>query len=161
MFKNKSKLFTLVLGLLWNASITAQESIVISGGNANGSSGSVSYSIVNFSPITNTGSGGSMSQGVQHAYEIYTLGIKETLFDISLHVFPNPTAENIFLLIKNYKGEKFYYQLYNVLGNLIEEGNVISQQTIIQTSALNPSTYFILLLNKEKQKIQTYKIIKK
>ena len=91
MTKNKAiPIFFLTAGLLWAGIAQAQESANASGGVATGSGGTVAYSIGQVAYTTNTGSNGSVAQGVQHAYEIFTVGIKETELNISLTAF-SPT----------------------------------------------------------------------
>ncbi len=100
MTKNKSRpIALLAAGLLWAGFAQAQESTNASGGDATGTGGTASYSVGQVVYTTNTGSTGSVAQGVQHAYEIFTLGIKETELNISLTAFPNPTTENLTLQI--------------------------------------------------------------
>ena len=104
MTKNKSRPLSMLLaGLLWGSLAQAQESSNSSGGDATGSGGTVAYSVGQVLYTTNTGSNGSVAQGVQHAYEIFTVGIKETELNISLTAFPNPTTENLTLQISDYK----------------------------------------------------------
>ena len=88
MPKNKSKPILMILGGLLSVGLSyAQESANASGGNATGSGGTLAYSIGQIVFTTNTGSTGSVAQGVQHGYEIYLVGIKETTLNISLNVF--------------------------------------------------------------------------
>jgi hypothetical protein len=77
-----------------------------SGGDATGTSGTVAYSVGQVVYTSNTGSTGSVAQGVQQSYEIFMVGIKETELNISLSVFPNPTSDNLTLQISNYNHEK-------------------------------------------------------
>ena len=161
MTKNKAiPIFFLTAGLLWAGIAQAQESANASGGVATGSGGTVAYSIGQVAYTTNTGSNGSVAQGVQHAYEIFTVGIKETELNISLTAFPNPTTENLTLQISDYNNEKLSYQLFDLQGKLLNNGQVTAQQTLINTSSLSPATYFINVLNKENKQVQSYKVIK-
>ena len=85
MTKNKSKpIVLLATGLLWVGLAQAQESANASGGDASGSGGTVAYSVGQVVYTTNTDASGTVSQGVQQPYEIFTLGIKETELNISL-----------------------------------------------------------------------------
>ena len=120
----------------------------------------VAYSIGQVVYTTNTGSSGSVAQGVQHAYEIFTVSIEETTLKISLTLFPNPTTENLTLLISDYNNEKLAYQLFDVQGKLLSNGQVTAKQTQINTSTLPPATYFINVVNQENKKVQSFKIIK-
>jgi hypothetical protein len=159
---NKSRpILLLVIGMLWAGLAQAQESVNASGGVATGSGGIVAYSIGQVVYTTNTGSSGSVAQGVQHAYEIFTVGIKESELNISLSVFPNPTVNNLTLQISDYKNEKLLYHLFDIQGKSLSNGQVTAQQTQINTSSLPPGTYFINVVNQDNKKIQSFKIIKK
>jgi hypothetical protein len=160
MKKKSSPIFLIAAGLLWASLVQAQESTNASGGDANGSGGSVAYSIGQVAYITNVGSSGSLAQGVQYAYEIFTVGIKDAEMNISLTAFPNPTTDNLTLQISDYKNEKFSYQLFENQGKLIDNGQVVSLHTQINISSLPSATYFIYVVNQENKKVQSFKIIK-
>ena len=161
MRKNNSiPILFLTAGLLWGGFIQAQESTNASGGDVIGSGGSVAYSIGQVVYTTNTGSAGSVAQGVQHAFEIFTVGIKETELNISLTAYPNPTTENLTLQISDYNNEKLAFQLYDLQGKLLTSGPVTAQQTQINTASLPAATYFINVVNQENKKVQSFKIIK-
>jgi hypothetical protein len=161
MTKNKSRPFAMLLaGLLWGSLAQAQESANSSGGNASGSGGTVAYSIGQVFYTSNAGSSGTVDQGVQHAYEIYSVGINETNLNISLTAFPNPTTENLTLQISDFINEKLFYQLYDLQGKLLTSGQVTAKQTQINTSSLPSATYFINVVNQENIKVQSFKIIK-
>ena len=161
MTKNKSsQIVLLTTGLLWAGLAQAQESANASGGDATGSGGTVAYSIGQVVYTTNTGSNGSVAQGVQHAYEIFTVGIKETELNISLTAFPNPTTENLTLQISDFNNEKLSYQLFDMQGKQLSNGQIVAQQTEINTNSLPTATYFINVVNQENNKVQSFKIIK-
>lgn len=161
MTKNKSKTVALLVsGLLWAGLAQAQESANASGGNATGSGGSIAYSVGQVIYTTNTGSNGSIAQGVQHAFEIFTLGIKETSLNISLSAFPNPTTENLTLQISDYNNEQLSYQLFDMQGKQLKNGEITAQQTQINMNSLPKAIYFINVVNQENKKVKSYKIIK-
>jgi hypothetical protein len=158
---NKSRLFTFLLtGLLWAGLAQAQESTNASGADATGSGGSVAYSVGQVVYTSSTGSTGTVGQGVQHAYEILTLGINQTALDISLTAFPNPTADNLTLQISGYNKEKLTYQLFDMQGKLLSRGQIVAQQTQINMNGLSATTYFVYVLNQENKQVQSFKIIK-
>jgi hypothetical protein len=140
--------------------IKAQESANTSGGDISGSGGTVTYSIGQVACTTYTGSAGSVAQGVQHAYEIFTLDLNESELNISLITFPNPAAENVTLQISEYNNEKLSYQLFDMQGKQLSFGQVTAQQTQIIMNGLPSATYFINVINQESKKFQSYKIIK-
>ena len=161
MKKNKSKpILLLTAGLLWAGFAQAQESANASGGDATGSGGTLAYSIGQIVYTTNTGGSGSVAQGVQHAYELLTVGITETELNISLTAFPNPTTENLTLQISDYNNEKLSYQLFDIQSKQLSNGQVTAQQTQINMNGLPSATYFINVVNQENKIVQSYKIFK-
>lgn len=75
MKHKKIKLNVLLLAI----SITAQPQQVstTTGGDAIGSGGTVAYSVGQVVYTTNTDASGTVNQGVQQAYEIFTLDVKK------------------------------------------------------------------------------------
>ncbi len=162
MTKNiKSPLAIFLVGLLWGSLAQAQESANASGGDAAGIGGTVAYSVGQLVYTTSNGSNGTMAQGVQHAYEIFTVGINETRLNISLTAFPNPTTDNLTLLISDFNNENLFYQLYDLQGKLLSRLQITAKQTQINTSSLPSATYIINIVNQENKKVQSFKIIKK
>jgi hypothetical protein len=161
MTKNNSRpILLLTAGLLWVGFAQAQESANASGGDATGSGGTVAYSIGQVVYTTYTGSNGSVALGVQHAFEIFTVGIKETELNISLTAFPSPTTENLTLQISDYNNEKLSYQLFDMQGKQLNKGQITAEQTQINMNSLPVATYFINVVNQEKKQVQSFKIIK-
>jgi len=158
MKHKKIKLSVLLLGI--GITAQAQQATTASGGDASGSGGTVAYSVGQVVYTTNTDASGTVSQGVQQPYEIFTVGIKETELNILLSVFPNPTAYNLTLQISDYNNEKLSYQLFDMQGKLLNNGQVTAQQVQINTANLPPATYFINVVNQENKKIRSFKIIK-
>jgi opacity protein-like surface antigen len=150
----------LATGLLCSCFAQAQESVNSSGGDANGSGGSAAYSIGQIIYTTNTDASGTLSQGVQQAYEIFTIGIEEPEMAISLSVFPNPTSDNLTLEIGDYFDAKLSYQLMDIQGKLLDSKLIEAQQTRINMNSLPSATYFLNVVNQENKKIQSFEIIK-
>jgi spore coat protein U-like protein len=158
----KSIQIVLLFTLLLMAGIAhSQESTNTSGGEATGSGGSVSYSVGQVVYTTNSGSSGTVAQGVQHAYEISVVGVNNTQSNISLNAYPNPATDVLTLQISNYNNEKLMYQLYDLNGKLISSEQIGVSQTQINTATLPTATYFIDVLNQENKKVQSFKILKK
>ena len=136
-----------------------QTSVVTSGGFVSNNSGSISYSIgqVAYQSVSNTS--GSVSQGVQHAFEISTLSLEENKFNFTLNAFPNPTTENLNLRVGNYKQEKLAYKLIDLEGKVISEASMLSEETTIDMKQLPVATYVVEVHN-EGKKVHVFKIIK-
>lgn len=158
MKQKKIKLSVLLLSI--GISVQAQQATTTTGGDATGSGGTVAYSVGQVVYTTNTGSTGSVAQGVQHAYEIFTLGIKETTLNISLTAFPNPTADHLTLQIRDYNNEKLSYQLFDMQGKQLSNRQITAQQTQIDMTGLPTATYFVNIVNQENKQVQSFKIIK-
>ena len=92
--KSKLTLFTL---LLFALSLKAQESIQASGGDALGSGGSSSYSIGQAIYSSYVDSGGSMTEGVQQAFEEQTLNVSELDSNGIVSVYPNPVTDQLII----------------------------------------------------------------
>ncbi|MDD2634427.1 MAG: T9SS type A sorting domain-containing protein [Bacteroidales bacterium] len=150
----------LTLGLSLSTA-TAQESINTTGGNASGSGGSASYTIGQVAYTTNTGTGGSVAQGVQQAYEISTIIETEEARDINLLItaYPNPTTNYLTLEVNDFELTSLYFELYDMQGKLLQNKQIINNQTNIVTSNLKPATYFLKLIQSNKE-VKTFKIIK-
>lgn len=138
----------------------AQTSTNAAGGSATGGGGSVEYSIGQVVYTTQTGSNGSVAQGVQHTYQIITVNEKEATTSISLSVFPNPTQNFLALEMSDLTGNELHYQLVDLAGKVLNVANINAKQTNIDMSTLPSATYFLHVANQENQKMKTFKIIK-
>ena len=161
MIKNKSiPIVLLVTGFLSAGFAQAQQSANAAGGDATGGGGTVAYSVGQVVYTSNNSPSGTVSQGVQQAYEIFLIGINETELNSSLSVFPNPILDNLTLQISDFNKEKLSYLLFDTEGKLLTNGQVIEKQTQINTASLPPATYFIKVLNQENKQVESFKIIK-
>jgi hypothetical protein len=153
------KILTSSISLLLFAVTFGQTSVNTSGGTISNSSGSLSYSIgqVAYESIYN--SSGSVSEGVQQAFEIATLMLTENTFNFSLTAFPNPTHSFLTLGIENFNQEKLTYQLVDLEGKLVQQGAIQLKETRLDMTQLPIATYFVEV-NHEGKNIQTFKIIK-
>ena len=143
----------------------AQDAISASGGNASGSGGSVSYSIGQVVYSTNTGTNGSVAQGVQQPYEIFVVtGLEEaTSIELNLSAYPNPATDFLTLKVDVSTQLNFHsmsYQLFDLSGSLLENKELMSSETSIDMKNLVPSTYLLKVIDKNKE-VKTFKIIKK
>jgi len=145
--------------LVFGSFVFGQTSTNASGGGTSNASGSISYSIgqVTYQSVSNTS--GSVSQGVQYAYEISTLSLEENALNLSLMAYPNPTQDLLNLRVGNYNQEKLAYKLIDFQGKVISEASMLSEETTIEMKQLPVATYFVEVHN-EGKKVQTFKIIK-
>jgi hypothetical protein len=154
----KKTLFIFVISM--SISSIAQQATTSSGGNGIGVGGSTSYSIGQIAYMTQTGSTGSITQGVQQAYEIFTLGVNNfPEIKLSMSVYPNPTISNITLKVEDLSLNDLKIELFDTNGRQIQSRIVQSTNTFIDLENLPSSTY-ILKVESENKTIKTFKIIK-
>ncbi len=141
-----------VLGITWFiivtfslSTLTAQETINATGGEAFGSGGSVSYSVGQVFYQTHSGTSGSVTEGVQQPYEISVATTIEIAKEINLSVsaYPNPTTDYLILAINDSDNTSFSYQLFDIQGKLLQSEKITGSQTSIDMSNLVTATYFV------------------
>lgn len=156
--KHKKTITSVAFLLLGLGGLHAQESPTSTGGEATGTGGTASYSIGQVVYTTNTGTNGSVAQGVQQVFEISTtLGINETSINLELSVYPNPTTN--YLTLKVEKLENLTYQLIDLQGKIITNKKVTAKTSTIKMEDLPKAIYF-LNVTKNNQLVKTFKIIK-
>lgn len=149
---------TLLLGL---TQVNAQEAVVISGGNATGTNGNVSYSVGQIVYTTNSGATGSVAQGVQQPFEIQTLlGAENFNINLQLAVYPNPTTNWLQLEVKNTDFTNLSYQLFDLNGRMIYNQKITAETSTISMEQL-PAAFFLLKVVNNNKEVKTFKIIKK
>jgi hypothetical protein len=138
--------------------VQAQQNSIPSGGEATGLGGTASYSVGQVVYTTNTGTNGSVAQGVQQPYEISTTaGINETTINLEMSVYPNPTTN--YLTLKTEDNSNLSYQLYDLQGKVIENKKINANSTTIKMEAL-PNAVYLLKIKNNSQIVKSFKIIK-
>lgn len=150
----------LLLGLMWSGYARSQESVNSSGGDAKGNGGLVAFSIGQVVYTTNVTNIGSIAQGVQQAYEIFKLGNACDGIDISMITYPNPTINNVTLLISSCTTQIFYYRLFDMQGKLISHQQISAGIAQVKMSSLPAATYILNVVTQDFKKVQSFKIIK-
>jgi len=154
----KVKLGILLLGLGLTAQ--AQQATTATSGNASGSKGTMAYSVGQIVYTTNTGTKGSVAQGVQQPYEIsIVLGVENNAIKLELTAYPNPTTNFLTLNVGETELSTLNFQLYDMSGKLIESRKILSSNETIAMENLLPATYFLKVTNNNKE-VKTFKIIK-
>lgn len=161
MRHKRLRLSALLLLGLGMTGLQAQESVNATGGNASGSGGSASYSVGQVVYTTNTGTSGSVAQGVQQPYEISVVTeIEEAkVINLTVSAYPNPTTDYLTLIIEELEISNLSYQLYDINGKLLQNEKIERNQTSIDMSKLVPAIYFVKVVHEGKE-VKTFKIIK-
>jgi len=157
---NIKKLLSGAFLFLGIATLSAQQGTVAAGGDASGAGGSASYSIGQVDYITANGTGGTITQGLQQPFEIYVItGLDTKNIDLSASVYPNPTAEQVTLTIKDLSTSGMLYTLSDAQGKLISSDKLSGSETAISMITLSKGIYFVKVLDSNKE-IKIFKIIK-
>ena len=157
----KHTMLLLIGLLLFNLNgLKAQEAIPASGGNASGGGGTANYTVGQVAYTTNTGSNGSVSQGVQQPFEISVVsGVETTTIELACSAYPNPTTDKLTLRVENTEKLNLTYHLLDICGKLLESKKVEGSETCIPTGSLTPSIYFLKVFDGVYE-VKTFKIIK-
>jgi hypothetical protein len=142
--------------------LRAQEALLASGGNVVVSGqGTVSYSVGQVVYTTSTETTGSVSLGVQQAYEISDVtGIEETSNGhILVTAYPNPATDYLLLKVDNSDISNTSYQLFNMSGKLVECRQLSNNEASIDFSNLDSGIYYLKVIENIKE-LRTFKIIK-
>ncbi|WP_375236309.1 T9SS type A sorting domain-containing protein [Winogradskyella sp.] len=154
----KYLLFLFALGHCFTTQ--SQSKIVTSGGIATGN-GTVSYTVgqVTYNEYSNTS--GSVSEGVQQAFEFQTLSNPElTTVNLKAVTYPNPTTDNVMLSITDSALTNISYLLIDVQGKVLSNGQVTLADTQIRMQHLATGMY-VLKVYQNNKALKTFKIIKK
>lgn len=162
MKHKRLKLSALLLLGLGLTGLQAQESVNATGGNASGSGGSASYSVGQVVYTTNTGTNGSVAQGVQQPFEISVVTGIEEAKDIFLNVsaYPNPTTDYLELKVENLQLSELSYKLYDISGKVYQNKEIGNSITKIEMQNLPQGIYFIKVIDTKNKEFKTFKIIK-
>jgi hypothetical protein len=145
----------------FSLTVTAQQSVTVSGNNTTGSGGSSSYSVGQVIYVSNYGTNGNITQGVQQPYEISTLGIDELPeMNLQFLAYPNPTNDFLTLSIENYNTDNLKYQLFDITGKTLENNKLTGSRTNIDMTNYGSALYF-LKITENNREIKTFKIMKK
>ena len=161
MLNKKVYVSLIVLSGLVHTGLQAQSASTATGGNATGSGGTVSYSVGQTGYTTQTGTTGTVAQGVQQPYEISVVaGIEEAkAITLDCTAYPNPTTDFLRLKVLDYDTVNLTYQIYDSSGKQLVNRKVEGSETTISMQGLVRGSYFLKVTD-NKQEIKTFKIIK-
>ena len=144
------------------AMLSAQSSLVGTGGEATGNGGSISFTVGQIAVQSNGDGTTTISEGVQQPYEISVSGV-DNYPNITLNavVYPNPTLDIVRLTIDNFdlQGGKVSARLFDGNGKLIKELRIADSQTEIDMETLPSGTYYLNLFS-AKQMLKSFKVVK-
>ncbi len=137
----------------------AQQTIIPAGNNAQSATGSVAYSIGQTFFESQESATGKVNPGVQQPYEIFVLATNENAVRSSISVYPNPVKDFLTVDFNTEKVANSSFQLFDVSGKIINQGNLKNDKTQISASSLSVGMYILRITNAGKL-VKTFKIIK-
>ena len=159
--KNKQPIFIAFFLAAFSFTVSAQQSVTVSGNTATGAGGSANYSVGQVAYTTNYGTNGNLTQGVQQSYEISTLGTDEhSEINLQFLAYPNPTTDVLTLSIGNFNSSDLIYSLFDINGRVIQSKKITESLTNIDMKNQQSAIYF-LKITADNKEIKTYRIIKK
>ena len=137
----------------------AQSSPVATGGDVSGAGGSLSYSIglIDYKQLDETD--GSIYQGVQQPYELFSVGLEEWDSNVSISAYPNPMTSQLTIAFPEGVLEDVRYTMTDEAGRVIQNGTLETKETVIDVLELARANYF-LTVYKNDQSVRTYKLVK-
>ena len=138
----------------------SQQNTVASGGDASGAGGTVSYTVGQIDYEVLSTASGTITQGVQQPFEIYSVGLDELGYSISASLYPNPTVNSVILTVDawdTYSDADF--QLTDEQGRIVREGTVKAKETTIQVADLANACYYLNIVVSDKL-VKSFKLIK-
>lgn len=156
---NLKRNIILIALTLASFNLISQSVISPAGGMLIGINGSANCTIGQIVYSTNIGTTGSEVQGVNQpkTYQIPT-SVNEK--DLELHLYPNPTSENITITTNLQDRDTYRYLVINLQGQAVKNGSIKSLQTLVNLKNLPPSLYLIKIIDQNRT-IKTYKVTKR
>jgi hypothetical protein len=143
--------------------LSAQENVNSCGGTFISETGSVSNSIGQLVIQTQSGSNGSVSEGVHQAFEISQIvGINDMpAGKIQVNFFPNPVTVALSITVDESEllEDGLSCTIRSIEGKIIEQRDIISKLTSIDMQKLSVGVYFLTIQSTDKQTLN-YKLIK-
>lgn len=151
--------------VLTGATVWAQSTFGVAGGDASGESGSLSYTVgqvavmTTYSKVTNASRvAANLREGVQQTYTVEELRIDGvTALDFDISVYPNPTADNVTVSFGNTVTD-VSYELYSIDGRLLQKGRVAGAEQSIDMQQYAAGSYVLRVMAGKAQ--NNYKIVK-
>ena len=137
-----------------------QRAVPASGGDAGGGGGSISYSVgqVDFSSVNSAG--GTVSQGVQQAYEYLVLRLDDSqASEMAVSVSPNPASDGIIVETDNATDGQSRFELLGADGSVLRTGRLAGTRTFIPVLDLPPAGYLLRIIRSNDEQ-NTFKILK-
>lgn len=152
-------LITTLLTMALSFTAYAQQVTASAGAEHKNANGSVTFTLGELVIAALQGGGTQLTQGFhQNNIQVTVTAVFDPIFS-SVKVFPNPTAERVFIHLGNSSLNGSTYRLHDLNGRQLSAGNIRGKQATIEVASYVPGIYVLTILKDEKTMI-TYQIIK-
>ena len=151
----------MILLIAFMATIGAKANAQTTVATAGGEAGTMSYTIGQIAVEPAETAAGSLTPGVQQAYEITIVdGIDNRYVTLEAEVYPNPVTDLLILRVDDAVTTTLHYTLTDANGRTISAADIASAQSAIDMSQHVQGVYFLRVTNGETM-VRTFKIVKK
>jgi len=105
-----------------------------------------------------TAGGNQLGNGYYPALNLQALSVEDNTMDVQLRVYPNPTSQSLY--VSHPELNSIGIQIVDLNGKQVYSGTISKDQPL-DVSNYSQGMYLITIENKEANKKNTYKIIKK
>lgn len=105
-----------------------------------------------------TAGGNQLGNGYYPALDLQALNVEDNVLDVQLRIYPNPTSQSLYVTHPDMNS--FGITIVDLNGKLLYSG-IINKDEPLNVSNYTQGLYLVTLENKETNKKNTYKIIKK
>lgn len=152
--------WTLSIAMMVISTILSSGQVIpASGGDASGSSGSLSFTVGQLVYRQYDDSEGSILQGIQQPFEIYVLTRSEGIIAQAIKVFPNPTSNTLHLKFPGFSFGNHFLSVYDFTGNLLMSEAISASEILIQMSNF-PSGAYLLVVYDKQSVVKTFRILR-
>lgn len=158
---NILKLILLMAMLLMSfCMLQAQQSVTVSGGNAQSETGTISYAVGQSFGQTYVAQTGSLSEGVLQPFEISDItDVEHVNVHVNLSAYPNPTTNYLMLDISDELTPNMLYQIFTIDGKMVSQYSIRDNRTTIDLISAQSGVYLLKVFC-DQELIKVFKIIK-
>lgn len=74
---------------------------------------------------------------------VSTVGLDEVANDFGINIYPNPANDKVTITLNDFPSNGYSLVIYDAVGNMVINQNIVSQTTTIETSQLISGVYFV------------------
>ena len=158
--KTKKQFLLFLLSFFFGGSLIAQQNTVGAGGEASGSGGTVSYTVGQIDYSAQSGTNGTVTQGVQQPLLVGTNNLVENAKVFSVVLYPNPTLAELHVDLKEVSLDQLNYVLIDATGKQVHTAEVSGKEFTINMIDMSRGSYFLNFVQ-QGEIVGSYQVVKK